>query len=467
MSRGSRGRNERLLAIIRTCGWSYDACAKAIRAVAKETGDDLSSLHRSLVAYWVAGVRPSGLMPQYLAEAASRRLGWQVTPSDLGFGPDDGSQRVPADLDWEHDPVADLVTLGRADLERRDLAKNALYSLAALAVPLGDWHEIAERGRRARSKSGAVGKGEVEAVRHMTATFSQADERFGGGHARLAIVAYLTADVAGYLRGSFSNDEDRSAMFSAAAELTYLAGWKAFDSAQHGVAQRYYVNALRLANEADDRALGGFILRAMAHQAVDLGHGQACLRLAESALEWSRENATHGASALFTVVKARGYAAQRDEHRTTAALRTAEQLLSRVDWHAEPIWIHRMGFGEPSLANQTAQALRDLGDLEEAERQFRRSTATRDGAAHRRIHALTLANLADVQYTRGQLPEACKTWSKSLDAMTGLQSARARQAVLNLRRRIGTLGSRQPDVARQLDQRAAGILGTARRSGHV
>src|SRR6266540_3075960 len=56
MSRGSRGRNERLLAIIRTCGWSYDACAKAIRAVAKETGDDLSSLHRSLVAYWVAGV---------------------------------------------------------------------------------------------------------------------------------------------------------------------------------------------------------------------------------------------------------------------------------------------------------------------------------------------------------------------------------------------------------------------------
>src|SRR6266511_2860393 len=227
MSRGSRGRNERLLAIIRTCGWSYDACVKAIRAVARETVDDLSSLHRSLVAYWVAGVRPSGLMPQYLAEAATRRLGWQVTYSDLGFGPDDGSQRVPADLDWEHDPVADLVTLGRADLERRDLAKNALYSLAALAVPLGDWHEIAERGRRARSKSGAVGKGEVEAVRHMTATFSQADERFGGGHARLAIVAYLTADVAGYLRGSFSNDEDRSAMFSAAAELTYLAGWQA------------------------------------------------------------------------------------------------------------------------------------------------------------------------------------------------------------------------------------------------
>src|SRR5205809_3659080 len=101
----------------------------------------------------------------------------------------------------------------------------------------------------------------------MITTFSQADERFGGGHARLAVVAYLTTDVASYLRGSFAADEDRRAMFSAAAELTYLVGWKAFDSAQHGLAQRYYVKALRLANEADDGAFGGFILRAMGHQA--------------------------------------------------------------------------------------------------------------------------------------------------------------------------------------------------------
>jgi tetratricopeptide (TPR) repeat protein len=468
MSRAGRQHNERLSAIIKACGWSYDACARAIRVVAKESGDDLPSLHRSHVAHWISGVRPSGLTPQYLVEAASRRLGRQVTLSDLGLDDSDGGETAQADLDWERDPVADLVTVGRADLERRDFAKTALYSLAALAVPLDDWQEIAERGKRARTRYGAmVGKGEVEAVRHMTATFSQADERYGGGHARLAMVAYLTSDVAGYLRGSFTSDDDRRALFSAAAELTYLVGWKAFDSAQHGVAQRYYLNALRLANEADDGPLGGFILRAMAHQAVDQGHGQACLRLADTALEWSRKNGTPGASALFTVVKARGYAATRQAAPTVTTLRTAEQLLSRVDWNVEPIWIHRMGFGEPSLANQTAQALRDLGDLEEAERQFRRSTATRDGTAHRRIHALTLANLADVQYTRGQVPDACKNWSKSLDAMTGLQSARARQAVLNLRRRLASLGPRQPAFARQLDQRAAGLLSPTGQAEHA
>jgi len=345
-------------------------------------------------------------------------------------------------------------------LERRDLAKTALYSLAALAVPLGDWAEIAERGRRARRSGGArVGSGEVDAVRHMISTFSQADERFGGGHARLAVVAYLTTDVAGYLRSSFGSDADRRAMFSAAAELTYLVGWKAFDSGEQGIAQRYYLRALRLANEADDGAFGGFVLRAMAHQAVDLGHGQACAQLAESALEWSRKNAAPGASALFTVVKARGYAAGHEKAATNTTLQAAERLLSKVDWSIEPVWIHRMGFGEPSLANQTAQALRDLRDYPESERQFKRSTATRDGATHRRIHALTLANLADIQYIRGELAEACRSWSRSLDTMAGLKSARANQAVLNLRRRLGSLGPRQPAFARALDQRAASILG--------
>jgi hypothetical protein len=42
--------------------------------------------------------------------------------------------------------------------------------------------------------------------------------------------------------------------------------------------------------------------------------------------------------------------------------------------------------------------------------------------------------------------------------MTGLQSARAHQAVRNLRKRLATLGQRMPADARQLDQRAATLV---------
>lgn len=343
-------------------------------------------------------------------------------------------------------------------MERREFAKTALYSLGSLVVPLGDWQEIAERGQRAASLGGAVGQGELDAVRRMVASFTSADELFGGGHARIAVVAYLSTDVASYLRGSFPSAEHRRGMFSAAAELAYLAGWKSFDSGNHGVAQRYYLASLRLANEADDGPLAGFVLRAMAHQAVDLGRDSACVQLASSALDWSKSKGTPGASALFTVVKARGFAAERHGRAATESLKDAEKLLSTVDWDAEPQWIRRMGFGEPSLANQTAQALRDLGDFTEAERQFRRSIVTRDGSSHRRIHALTLANLADVQFTRGRLAEACRNWSLSMQDMQGLHSGRAHRSVLNLRRRIGSLGPRRPTFAEDLDTRAAAWL---------
>lgn len=459
MARAPRQRNEKLLTVIKACQWSYDACAAAVRAIARENGDDLRSCDRSHVGHWVAGVQPSGPTPRYLAEAVSRRLGHVMQPTDLGFLTD-GS--LEADLDgldwWTHEPATDLVTVGRADLERRAFALNALYSLAALAVPLDAWQEIADRGRRAQGGGAAVGRSEIGAVREMLSVFSKADERFGGGHARLAVIQYLTSDVAGYLRGTFASEEDRKLMFSAAAELTYLAGWKSFDSALHGLAQRYYVQSLRLANEADDRALAGFTMRAMAHQAVDLGHGQQALQLAESALEWSRGQATPAATALFTILTARGHAATSDHARTTTAITNAEALLSDAKPDSEPVWIRTSGFTETSLASQAGQALRDLKDLPGAEAQFRQSIATRNADAYRRIHTLTLANLADVQCTQGRLREASDNWNLAMDAMAGVKSGRATAAVQNIRHRLSSFGPRLPAFAKKLDQRAAAFL---------
>lgn len=460
MARAQRQRNEKLLAVIKACNWSYDACAAAVRAIARENDDDdLRSCDRSHVGHWVAGVQPSGLTPRYLTEAVSRRLGRVIQPTDLGF-PTDGSLASGLEgLDWwQHDPATDLVTVGRADLDRRGFALQALYSLAALAVPLGAWQEIADRGRRARGVGAAVGRGEVTAVREMFAMLSRADEQFGGGHARLAVVQYLTTDVAGYLRGRFATDGDRRAMFSAASQIAWLAGWKSFDSSEHGLAQRYFVQSVRLANEADDRALASFTLRAMAHQAVDLGHGQQALELADSALAWSRGRATPAATALFVTLTARGYAATGDRARTTAAIAKAESLLSSADPGSEPVWIQTTQFTEAALAHETGRALHDLGDLSESERQFRRSVAIRDKTAKRRTHALTIAYLADVQCAQGRLQDATKNWNDALDSLAGVTSGRTRGAVRNLRTRLSSFGPRLPAFAARLDQRAAAHL---------
>lgn len=66
MVAAGRQRNEQLLACIRACGWSYDGCAHAIRAVAKESGADLSSLTDRML--------PTGLVAR--GPAASRLTCW-------------------------------------------------------------------------------------------------------------------------------------------------------------------------------------------------------------------------------------------------------------------------------------------------------------------------------------------------------------------------------------------------------
>ena len=90
------------------------------------------------------------------------------------------------------------------------------------------------------------------------------------------------SDVTEMINGRYDAATGRT-LLSAAAEATRLAGWASYDAGIHGLAQRYLVQALRLAAVAGDRALGAEILAAMSHQAaylrssseaVDLGSGR-------------------------------------------------------------------------------------------------------------------------------------------------------------------------------------------------
>jgi hypothetical protein len=104
-----------------------------------------------------------------------------------------------------------LIDLGRTDVdpERRHLLVSSAYSVAALALPDDSWWtQLAARGsERAAPGSRAVGHGDLEAVREMASMFSRIDQRRGGGHARTAVVQYLTTDVSSYLRGTYADDQ--------------------------------------------------------------------------------------------------------------------------------------------------------------------------------------------------------------------------------------------------------------------
>ena len=60
----------------------------------------------------------------------------------------------------------------------------------------------------------------------------------------------------------------------------------AVDTGQPGLAQRYYIQALRLAQAAGDRGYGGYVLAAsMSHLAAQLGNPREIAQLARAAQE--------------------------------------------------------------------------------------------------------------------------------------------------------------------------------------
>lgn len=449
--------NAELRALIKAAGVTYEALARSVRSVAAEAGATLRT-NRSAIAHWVAGAGPADDTAPYLAEALTRHLGRPVSLAEIGL-----AEPFPvAALDWRADTLAALADLGRGDLdvERRRALSAAAYSAAALAVPGSEWwtQRAEQSSIRPTTSRRRVGRGDLDAVRDMVAMFSRIDQRHGGGHARTAVVQYLTTDVSAYLGGRFTDDQVRREMFTAASELAYLSGWMAFDNAEHAIAQRYFTLSVSLAAEADDAPMAGHVLRAMAHQAVDLGHGRQAVNLANASMDGPRyASAAPRERALLGVVRARALAANAQPKAAAAALLRAEDdLAAATPGDDEPGRV--FFFGEASLAHETACTLRDTGDLGGALREFRRSVRTRKAATFTRTHAVTLGYLGSVQARQGAIEEACATWSRALDAMDGIHSARARRTAADMRRALSPVRGRGIPAVAELDARAATYL---------
>ncbi|MEV0536326.1 Tat pathway signal protein [Kitasatospora sp. NPDC050463] len=346
-------------------------------------------------------------------------------------------------------------------MNRRDLLGSSLYSALGAALPSEQWWD--QRLRLARERPPlstlAVSRVHIDALREATTWFSNRDQRLGGRAGRAALAAYLRTDVADYLAGRCPDEQTRRDLVSAAGEAVYVAGWMDFDSGAHGRAQANFRLALTLAAEAGDGALAGHVLRAAAHQAVDLGHPGRALEYAEASMIGSRYGAaSHREKALFGVVHARALAAAGRTRDALAALLRAEEDLRGAGTPAsgqEPTRVQF--FTEGSLAHEAACTLRDLDDLPGAEAEFERSVRTRP--AHLvRTHAVTLGYLGDVQARRGHVDAACDTWHRALDAMAGIQSGRTHDTVTRMRSALAPIRTRGKGPAAGLDQRAREFL---------
>ncbi|NRQ36049.1 hypothetical protein HII36_30070 [Nonomuraea sp. NN258] len=425
--------NRLLQQLIAEAGFSHKGLARRLNDLGAARGTPGLKYDHSSVLRWIGGQRPRDPVPCLLTEIFALRLGRPISPEDLGMP----AITTPLDLGQEfthtwQEGVATVTALWRADVERRRFLIDSTFAIGAGSVGAVRWLTSPGEGRPSGTGTRRVGRADIAAIHEVTRSFGELDNRFGSGRVRSSVVKYLDTAVSPLLKdGSYGESTGRQ-LAAAAAELTRLAGWMAYDMEQHGLAQRYLIQALRLARGADDHTLGGEILAGMAHQAIYMGQPAHALDLARAAQLAARRAGVMTLLASSHVLEAHAHAGLGDARSCGASLHEAECAFDARKPAEEPKWLSY--FDEAYLSAKFAHCFRDLGEGERAVRQARRSLDMDSRYVRGRMFNLSLLAAGLLQCE--ELEEACAAAGNALTLASELQSARSRSYAADLRRRL-------------------------------
>ncbi|MEU8206869.1 helix-turn-helix transcriptional regulator [Streptosporangium sp. NPDC049046] len=260
------------------------------------------------------------------------------------------------------------------DPSRRHLLASLPFVPGALGEWLVSWNYGTPTASAARLDEGReVGLADVARIVEAQKAFGQIDQRFGAGLVRPVVVKYLHETVAPLLRGRY-DERVGSELMTAAAGMTWLAGWTAFDLNRHGQAQQHFGQALRLAKNADDPLTGAWVLATLTLQAIHLEQGAWAVWLGRAAVDTARRaQAPPRVMAVMLAREARATALQTKpaESHDRHSAKQVERLLVEVErayaqgaTDRDPEWVRK--YDEVELNGQAGGCWRLLGDYARA-----------------------------------------------------------------------------------------------------
>ncbi|WP_049578684.1 hypothetical protein [Streptomyces sp. SBT349] len=466
MSREQRGPNEKLGAVLALAGISNAGLARRVNDLGAQRGLTLR-YDKTSVARWVTkGMVPQGSAPHLIAAAISSKLGRPVPLHEIGLADTDPAPEVGLAFTRDVPGAVDSAT----ELYRLDVAPGkgiwqtlaGSFAISAYATPISRWlispadaSVAREAGARPRDGGwGRVGHSDVSKLREAAQEARRWDSKYGGGDWRSSMVPQcLRTDAAPLLLGSYTDEVGRS-LFRATSELTRLAGWMAFDTGQQEAAQRYYIQALRLARAAADVPLGGYALASMSLQAVYRGFAEEAVDLAQAALERNRSLATARTMSFFKLVEARALAKARDTAGCESALNAAEGWLERSrEGDGDPGWLDFYTYNR--LAADAAECYIDL-KVPGQVRRFTKHALSEPTEEFVRSHGLRLVVAAVAELEDGNLDAACAAGARAVEVAGRISSARTTDYVRNLLLRLAPYGD-EP-LVKELQEQARPLL---------
>ncbi|NBM19992.1 transcriptional regulator [Streptomyces sp. GC420] len=438
--------NALLDAVLDEAGISHAGLAAHVNQAGRGRGLALRYEHTA-VARWLKGQRPRGQVPDLICEVLSARLHRPVTLDDIGLG-------IPGQTASPHgSPLSGFVdratALWRSDEQQRPHILGAPAVTGTPAVmPVWEWENPPEDGDVSRDGRTRVGMADIQMLRAARAHYEQMYRKAGGVATRHRIVGFLNAEAAPLLRGGYTDALGRQ-LHRATGGLVAIAGICAYDSDAHGLAQRYFHQALRLAKASGDRGLGAYVIALLVNQSLFMREDRQAVAFAEAALRAAGRQITPALAADLYAMQAKAYAHLGDSGSALACIRRAESAAERISPGQEP---DETGYVQPGLVNvQVAEALLGLGDLGAAHRHAAAAVGT---PAHDRGRVHRLAMLSQVQLRRGEADRAAATAVQMAELARGMESQRLRDRLREVRERLAGSGCSGTAEAAELIDRA-------------
>ncbi|MEU3052464.1 sporulation protein [Streptomyces griseus] len=460
-ARRSRPPNTDLARLIESCGASHKSLAHRINELARRSGVGTDYSHTSVANWCRRGMTPKWPVPKLIAQAIGERLGRSVGLAEIGMG---GAETPDAavGLDFPRDP-ADAVGVATSfwsSVNRRDFLTTGAsgFAVSAFATPVTRWLVTPADETAHHSGGRQVGRADLDELREAAADARRWDSKYGGGNWRAdSVTVCLQERAAPLLRGSFSDQVGRE-LFSVTGELSRLAGWTAFDVGEHDVAQRHFIQALRLARAGGDIQLGCYVLTTMAMQSLLRGFSGEAIDMTQGAFERAKGRAVPRVLAFTKLIEARAHAREGNARAASRALAASETLLegSQDDSGDEPGWIDF--YHHARLSADAAEVFRDLQNPKAALAWNQRATAMPPGAFTRSV-GMRLAIVGTAHLQARDLDHGLNLGNRSVDILARVRSSRALDYVREFTTAL-TPWRREPPV-RDLLRRTHTELGIA------
>lgn len=344
-----------------------------------------------------------------------------------------------------------LADLAKFDEQQHPGVISGPFSESAVTAACLDWL-FGRPQSDLTATSGTVTSRDVAEILATVQIFDGMDRQYGGDHSRSLAVKYLHDTVLPWLRSSYS-DRVGADLFHAAAILCELIGYMAYDGGKHSLAQRYFIQSLRLARSAGDTAYGAYVLNTMSHQALYLNRPREALRLAQAARQTYHGEVVPAVRTEAAMLEAQAYAALGERTGSIQALSAAETTFATQSAEGAPPWAAH--WSQTLFSTFVGDCWLRLGDAQEARPHLLNAWHGAQEQSRRKVFAA--GQLAKVALLERDVDQAAGYALVAAESVDSVRSRRSLQVVSDLYKEL----SRHTNVppVRTFANRARHVLG--------